>query len=346
MTKKARVAFLLIVVLTHSAKAQTSWSKTQEMLIVDSPSFKECHASTLVELTPGEILAAWFGGSHEGANDVVIWTSLFSNGSWNQPTQVADGVVNDTLRFPTWNPVLFREKKGTLYLFYKVGPNPREWWGMAKTSSDNGRTWSEARRLPDGILGPIKNKPYQLEDGAILSPSSTETDSRWRAHIERSTDGGHTWSLIPIDTAGGFDVIQPSIIKFSDGRLQVLCRSKEGFVMQSSSNDNGKTWGRLKPTSLVNPNSGTDAVTLQNGLQLIVYNPDAPGRDWWNGRGRLHVAVSDDGTTWRDVVVLENGGKEEFSYPSVIQGVDGRVHITYTYNRKNIKYVVLAHQTN
>ena len=134
---------------------------------------------------------------------------------------------------------------------------------------------------------------------------------------------------------------QGTLLAFAEGRKNNCTDEGDIDLIVKRSSDNGKTWGRLKPTSLVNPNSGTDAVTLQNGLQLIVYNPDAPGRDWWNGRGRLHVAVSDDGTTWRDVVVLENGGKEEFSYPSVIQGVDGRVHITYTYNRKNIKYVVL-----
>ena len=311
------------------------------MLIVDMPPFTECHASTLVELKPGNLLAAWFGGSHEGAKDVVIWTSVFSDGVWTSPTPVADGIVNDTLRYPTWNPVLFREKKGMLYLFYKVGPNPREWWGMMKSSSDNGRTWSGATRLPDGILGPIKNKPYQLSDGTILSPSSTETDTRWRAHIERSTDGGNSWTVIPIDTASAFDVIQPSIIEFSDGRLQVLCRSQQGYVMQASSTDKGRSWSKLSRTSLINPNAGTDAVTLQSGLQLIVYNPASPGKDWWNGRGKLHVAVSSDGTSWRDVLVLENGTNEEFSYPAVIQSADGRVHITYTYKRRNIKYVVL-----
>jgi alpha-L-fucosidase len=286
-------------------------------------------------------MAAWFGGEHEGAQDVVIWKSLLSNGAWSKPVPIADGIVNETLRYPTWNPVLFKERTGVLYLFYKVGPNPREWWGMVKASKDNGNSWSVGQRLPNGIFGPIKNKPIQLEDGTILSPSSTESDKGWRAHIERSSDGGRTWTFIPIDTTASFDVIQPSIIRFANGRLQVLCRSKQGYVMQASSNDNGRSWGKLTRTSLINPNSGTDAITLLDGRQLIVYNPDVPGRNWWNGRTKLHVAVSSDGSTWTDVAVLENGTTEEFSYPAVIQTRDGHVHITYTHNRKNIKYVVL-----
>jgi predicted neuraminidase len=222
--------------------AQTHFTKIQEMFIIETPPFEQCHASTLVELEPGVLLAAWFGGAHEGAADVVIWASRYEDSVWSPPVEVANGVVSDLRRYTTWNPVLFLDQKGTLFLFYKVGPNPREWWGMVKTSSDKGRTWSAAKRLPEGIIGPVKNKPYQLDDGTILSPSSTETGSRWRAHIERSVDDGKSWTIIPIDTASGFGVIQPSIIAFSEGRLQVLCRSQEGFVMQSSSTDNGKTW--------------------------------------------------------------------------------------------------------
>lgn len=323
-----------------SASSQTSWKKATEMLMVDNPPFKQCHASTLVELTQGRLMAAWFGGSHEGSQDVVIWASIFSEGSWSKPVVTADGIIDDTLRYPVWNPVLFNDQSNTLHLFYKVGPNPRAWWGMVISSSDEGKTWSMPKRLPEGILGPIKNKPLQLDNGVILSPSSTETEQRWKAHIERSTDNGRTWAIVPVDKGGAFDVIQPSILKYADGRLQILCRSKQGHVMHAWSSDAGVTWSKLSPTSLPNPNSGTDAVTLKNGLQLLVYNPDVPGKDWWNGRSRLNVAISKDGVQWTDVAVLENQEKGEFSYPAVIQTRDGSVHITYTYDRRNIKYVV------
>ena len=82
-------------------------------------------------------------------------------------------------------------------------------------------------------------------------------------------------------------------------------------------------------------------MTLKNGSQLLVYNPAGPGKDWFNGRSKLCVAQSADGQTWRDVAVLENGSTEEYSYPAIIEAQDGSVHITYTYNRQNIKHVVL-----
>jgi alpha-L-fucosidase len=329
-----------LIIIGFAAQGQNNWKKIREELIVNDPPFQQCHASTIVQLGSGEVMAAWFGGSSEGRKDVVIWSAIKNKNSWSDPVVVADGIVNDSLRYPCWNPVLFRSDNHKLFLFYKVGPSPREWWGMMKTSMDDGKTWTLPVRLPDGLLGPIKNKPIQLVDGSILAPSSMETIYKWSVHIEKSDDEGSSWKKILIDTAG-FDVIQPSILNYGKGKLQLLCRSKHGMVVQSWSSDNGNTWSKLSGTTLLNPNSGTDAITLINGEQLIVYNPSRPGKEWYNGRAELRVAVSADGKKWRDIMTLEKGVREEFSYPAVIQTKNGDVHVTYTYDRKNIKYVVI-----
>src|SRR4029453_588035 len=105
----------------------------------------------------------------------------------------------------------------------EVGPSPREWWGMVRTAHDDGATWSEARRLPDGVLGPIKNKPVLLANGTILSPRSTESlaqPSGWRRHIEPPTDNGRTWTIVRPSAASAGpepDAIQPSILVYWDG---------------------------------------------------------------------------------------------------------------------------------
>jgi len=342
MNKFFPVALMAVFGLFSAAHAQSSWVKLKEELVFNNPPFKQCHASTMVEVAPGKVLLSCFGGSAEGKKDVDIWLSSIDQQGISQPVDVANGIVSDTLRFPAWNPVLFKTKSGKLFLFYKVGPNPREWWGMVKTSADNGQSWSAAGRLPAGILGPIKNKPVQLSDGIILSPSSVEvSENRWTAHMEKSADDGKTWELIPVDPESKFDVIQPSVLFYGKNKMQILCRSKQGSVMQSWSSDGGNTWGKLSKTSLLNPNSGTDAVTLKDGTQLIVYNPDVPGKDWFNGRSKLRLASSKDGKTWEDVLVLESGTKEEYSYPAIIQTADGLVHISYTYDRKNVKHIVL-----
>jgi predicted neuraminidase len=324
------------------AMAQHAWAVAKQELLFTAPPFRQCHASTLVEVTKGKFLVACFGGSQESRPDVSIWLATLDRHGVSAPQRVADGVVSDTLRYPAWNPVLFDVRGGELLLFYKVGPSPREWWGMVKASPDGGRSWSAARRLPPGVLGPIKNKPVRLASGTILAPSSVEEASgRWKIHLEKSTDRGQTWQLIPVDDDSPLDVIQPSILTYPGNRLQLLSRSKQGRLVQAWSADGGASWSKLSQTTLPNPNSGTDAVTLKSGAQLLVYNPAVPGMDWFNGRGKLRVAESVDGLTWHDVAVLEDGTTEEYSYPAIIEAQDGQVHITYTYNRQNIKHVVL-----
>ncbi len=340
---KPFITFLYTTLFYSSSLfAQQHWSKVKEELLFNNAPFLQCHASSIVETQSGKKMAVWFGGSHEGNKDVCIWLSENNGDNWTTPVIVADSKLSDTTSVPLWNPVLFSDEQGKLFLFYKAGTSPRTWWGMLKTSLDEGRTWSDPMRLPDGILGPIKNKPVQLKDGSILSPSSTETDHKWSTHLERSSDSGKTWEIISIDPNSKFDVIQPSILFHPNNRLQLVCRSKQGYVIAAWSEDGGKTWGKLQATALLNPNSGTDAVTLKDGQQLIVYNPATPGKEWFNGRYKLNVAVSKDGQTWTDVLVLENGDTtKEFSYPAVIQSKDGQVHITYTYDRKSIKHVVI-----
>jgi predicted neuraminidase len=308
--------------------------------VFEQAPFASAHASTIVEPRSGGLVVAWFGGTREGAEDVGIWVSRQEGGRWSGPVEVATGVQPDGRRHPCWNPVLFEVSDGELTLFYKVGPSPRTWWGMTRTSKDGGRTWSEAVRLPAPVLGPIKNKPVRLADGTILSGASTESEdqpSRWRVHFERSTDNGRTWTIVrPPEQAGAtpIDAIQPSILQHPGGRLQAVGRTRAGRIFETWSDDAGRSWSALTLTALPNPSAGTDAVTLADGRQLLVYNHTPKGRT------PLNVAVSRDGKLWEAALVLENE-PGEYSYPAVIQARDGMVHITYTWKRLRVKHVVV-----
>ena len=318
----------------------------EEFVFTEAP-FPSCHAATIAEVK-GQLVCSFFGGTAERNPDVGIWVSRKFNGKWTPVVEIANGVQSPDLRYPTWNPVLFKPREGDLMLFYKVGPSPGQWWGMVKTSNDGGCTWSEAQKMGDGLIGPVKNKPIQLEDGAIVAGSSTE-DNGWRVHIERSTDGGNNWKIVgPINNGDEVGAIQPTLLTYPDGRIQMLCRtrySENGFIAQSWSEDGGLTWSEMNATVLPNNNSGLDGVTLADGRQLLVYNHSTrnqPGMGH-KGRGILNVALSRDGKNWEAALVLdyEDGQDRQFSYPSVIQTADGLVHIVYTWHRKRIKHVVL-----
>jgi len=274
---------------------------------------------------------------------VCIYVSRLENGKWSAPAEAGNGVGFATNRFPTWNPVLFQPKSGPLLLFYKVGPSPAAWWGMLTTSTNDGKTWSKPQRLPEGILGPVKNKPVQFPNGDILCATSSE-DGGWRVHFERTSDLGKTWTATPpVSDPKEISAIQPSILFHPGNKLQALGRTQQSKIFEIWSDDSGKTWGKMTLTELPNPNSGTDAVTLKDGRQLLVYNHNT--RDATNNKGRspLNVAVSNDGKQWSAALVLEDdpNAPSGFAYPAVIQTSDGLVHITYTWERKRIKHVVL-----
>jgi len=333
------VVFLLCAV---QVTAQNKWKQgiLVDEFIFDTASFPQSHASTIAE-TPDGLIAAWFGGTKEGNKDVCIWTSKRIKNKWTAPEKVADGVMNDTLRYACYNPVLYYAANKELLLFYKIGPNVAGWSGWMMRSKDNGKTWSKREALPDGFLGPIKNKPVMV-NGVLLCPSSTEKTG-WKAHIEYTTDYGKTWTKsTDINDPKIIEAIQPSILQYKDGRLQILCRSRNTTLNESWSNDKGKTWSEMKASALPNNNSGTDAVTLKDGRQLLVYNHLQPDSGWVKGKGPrtpLNVAISKDGKKWYAALVLEDSPISQYSYPSVIQSKDGMVHIVYTWRREKIKYV-------
>ncbi len=314
----------------------------KDVFIFDRATYPESHASTIVE-TPKGLVAAWFGGTKEGNKDVCIWTSHFANNQWSASKKVADGIINDSTRYACYNPVLFQVPNGELLLFYKIGPNVAGWKGYMMRSKDNGQTWGNREELPDGILGPIKNKP-ELINGILICPSSTEKTG-WKVHFEYTKDWGKTWTKSDdINDGKTYSAIQPSILKYKDGKLQVLCRSMNRTINESWSNDGGKTWSAMAATNLPNNNSGTDAVTLQDGRQLLVYNHVKPADNLPRGKGArtpLNVAISKDGKQWFTVAILEDSPINQYSYPSVIQTKDGLIHIVYTWRRERIKHVVI-----
>jgi predicted neuraminidase len=359
-------------VLRHAIAWQQAAQQgfVQQDIFTTAP-FASCHASTLVELHDGSLLAAWFGGSGEGQPDVAIWGARRTAQGWSAPFEI--------VREPdiaSWNPVLFHDARGRLWLYYKFGPVAAGWTGARMVSGDEGRTWSKPKHLPAGLLGPIRAKPYLAPDGTVVAGSSTESYHAWAVWIERSTSAdpegawqrlgpytlpdaviaslklaappslsepGHSpqgqpksgepsiGELSPAITTG---LIQPTVLSLGGPHLRFYARSTSniGRICVSDSYDEGRTWTAPRPLDVPNPNSGIDLVALRDGRIVLIYN------DTTTGRTPLNLAVSRDGEHFTNFRTLEDE-PGEYSYPAIIQAKDGSLLATYTWQRKRIRFV-------
>jgi predicted neuraminidase len=330
--------------LAISASLASGQATSELIFPVGSTPFASVHASTIVELKNGDLLSAWFGGTGEGYPDVAIWAARRTVRGWSVPAELA--------REPhvaCWNPVLFHSRDGRLWLYYKFGPAPSVWVAARKYSEDEGVTWSPVEHLPAGVLGPIRAKPLILGDGTIVSGTSFEAWRSWSIWIERSINDGRTWTKIgpilpavkvdaesPSDSTETHGLIQPSVVRLGKGHLRLYARSTSEVarVCVSDSFDNGLSWTNVHPLDVPNPNSGIDAVALRDGRVVLIYN------DSTSARWPLNLAVSHDGEHFQNFRTLE-AETGEYSYPALIQNAKGDLEITYTWNRKSIRYVHL-----
>lgn len=175
--------------------------------------------------------------------------------------------------------------------------------------------------------------PLVRSDGTLVLPLSNENFDI--AMMAFTKDGGETWTYSnPVPEAG---LTQPTLVEYEDGHITAFFRNggPEHRIKRSDSTDGGMTWGEVATTDLLHPGAGIEARALKNGHLLMIYNDveDSP-------RDKLAVSISEDrGKTWKWTRHLEDLRGARFDYPSIIQGADGTLHATYSYNLETIKYV-------
>lgn len=336
-----------------------------------------CHATTVVELPNGDMLAAYFAGTYEGHPDVCVYMSRRRAGctTWDlpqllvsgirtewtesafsyddpapdaKPEDVSDFVKNTRKRKACYNPVLYHAPGGDLVLDYKLGAFVQDWTGWEVRSTDGGYTWTQPRPLQTDPelhqiqLGPIKNKPVLVDCPTAASGKRILAGS--------STETGGDWKFhFELSDDGGrswrlvyperdtLQCIQPSILFLADGRLKAIGRTRHGRLAQCYSYDGGESWSEVTLSDMPNNNSGIDAVTLRDGRHVLVYNDS----DVEGRRTPLSVAISNDAEHWTKVCDLETDDLGEYSYPSVIQASDGRLWVLYTWRRQLPAYAVI-----
>lgn len=316
-------------------------SEIKEFIYPECSVTPSCHASTVLPLENGNVVAAWFGGTKEGKDDVKIWVSVRENGKWTAPYSVS--VKGKAL--PHWNPALFERKDGSIILYFKYGKPIPKWVTYYAISKDGGKSFSNPKILvpgdEDGGRGPVKNKPIRLADGRVIAPASKESKKNgWKCFVDISDDDGLTFKhsnfvLRPKKGMKRVDMIQPTLWEDETG-LHMLVRTNAGSIYRADSRD-GEIWCKAYDTGLPNPNSGIDITKLADGSLVLIMNPVSEN---WGDRAPLVLLRSTDGgKTFKEIYKCEKTkGDHEFSYPAIV--ADGMtLHMTYTYERRSIVYI-------
>jgi predicted neuraminidase len=271
------------------------------------------HAASLVELTDGRIRAFWFAGSREGAQDVEIRSAVFdpAQDSWGPEQSIAnrEDTQRSLLRYvkKLGNPVAERAPDGKLWLFY-VTVSLGGWAGSsitAITSSDDGATWSTARRL---ITSPfinistlIKGAPFLYSDGTMGLPVYHEFIGKFGELLRISATG----EIIDKQRlSSGKSTLQPVVLIKNPRQALVLMRRSGASpkrVIATATNDAGQHWSLPTKTVLANPDAAITGVVLPDARILVVLNDIEEGRD-----AMSLVVSSDGGATWKTVYQLED----------------------------------------
>ena len=306
------------------------------------------HGANVIATLNGGLFATWFGGTREGATDVVLWGADYAplSKSWSVPRRImgAAGVQAALGRHikTVGNSVLVRGEHDELWLYF-VSVSVGGWAGSALNvmkSTDEGISWNVPRRL---ITSPFlnistlnKSAAVHYSDGSIALPVYHEFIGKFSELLHLDSSGN---ILDKVRITSGRHSIQPLLLPLASQKAIVLMRDTgplPGHVLFSRSEDGGKNWLKEGKLALPNPNSAVAGLRRPDGSLLLVFN------DVEAGRQSLALAVSrDDGHSWQVVRHFEQSkiSSEEFSYPYLIRNSDGTMHLLYTSNRKRIRHV-------
>ena len=321
--------------------------------------------SSIVELPDGSLITSWYAGLPKGNTESVPTSSgagaaVMLRGKPGNNSQIylarsgADHrgwskaqILVDNSNYTNSNPILFLDSNNLLWLIYNSNRDGGSLY--FKQSTDGGKTWTDDIRIDVPINAAAVCKPVIQNDGSIILGVTAKEGKLvyGRCKVLISNDFGNSWSVHGCIESEDVFLKDPAIIELNDSSLLMYMQSqpwgiKERNIWESRSHDGGKTWTDPRPMHLPNNNNKIELIRLRNGNLLLALNP-LDRLDWpWNCWLLTILISENEGKNWREAFMLEDGPLSPYYFPSLFQGTDNKVHLTYTYLREKIKYACLT----
>jgi predicted neuraminidase len=316
----------------------------------ETPTGPYKHPSSITELDNGDLLLAYFGGGGEYELETAVFGSRLPAGSsqWTLPVRWAGNPM-----YSMGNPVIWQAPDRRVWLFFVVRPGAT--WSTsrigAKISDDAGVTWSDTFMVSfeEGTM--VRSRPIVLSDGHYLLPIYHETGADTEMTASDTSSLFLRFDPVTREWSRSNHVfsrmgnLQPAAVELQPDLLLAFCRrggdyqpGDDGFVVRTESRDGGRTWSSGVETDFPNPNSSVELLRLRSGNLLFIYNHSM------NQRTPLRAVLSTDGgQTWPHRLDLASGDGS-FSYPTAIQTRDGRIHVTFTSDGRQVIRRALFHE--
>ena len=334
----------LILCLTLMASAIAADEITIERLFGTEIPGKYKHPPSIAELDNGDLYVVYYGGDGEYAGDTAVYGSRLAKGSsaWSRPA-----IIADTPHRSEGNAAIWQAPDGVVWLFYITNYGPT--WSTSrikyKLSKDRAQTWTDSDMLAFELGSMVRGAPIVLDDGDYLLPVYHETgEDRERtaadtcSYFFRYDAQSNTWteSNRIVSPNGN---LQPAAVQMTDDYLVAYCRpggdfepNPKRFVIRSESRDGGRRWSKGEDSPFPNPNSAVDFIKLRNGHLLLVYNDTNV-----NDRMPLTVAIStDNDKSYPHRRNIVNKPGDTAAYPVAIQTRDGKIHVVYTSEERQV----------
>lgn len=334
----------LILCLTPIASSLAADDITIERLFGPEIPGKYKHPPSIAELDNGDLYVVYYGGEGEYEGDTAVYGSRLAKGGaeWSRPA-----IIADTPNRSEGNAAIWQAPDGVVWLFYITNYGPT--WSTSrikyKLSKDRAQTWTDSDMLAFELGSMVRGAPIVLDDGDYLLPVYHETgEDRERTAADtcsfffRYDAQSNTWteSNRIVSPNGN---LQPAAVQITDDYLVAYCRpggdfepNPKRFVIRSESRDGGRTWSKGEDSQFPNPNSAVDFIKLQNGHLLLVYN-DTNVDD----RMPLTVAIStDNDKSYPHRRHIVNKPGDTAAYPVAIQTRDGKIHVVYTSEERQV----------